>query len=128
VIPFASNGFSMLWQAEADMSFPMAGGYIACAVPHEYRRWAIVASFLAKRRIPRYDIQLMAFLGHLDVPNVVVDPKAEGPWRRVFGKLPVRPVKVGGILYYRVPDELLAQWRHVRPPNIEWKALQRACQ
>jgi hypothetical protein len=129
VIPFANNGFSMLWQAQADMSFPMVGGYISpCRVSPEYRRWAIVASFLAKRRIPGYDVQLQAFLGHLEVANIVVDPKAEGPWRRVFGTLPVRPLKVGGILYYRVPDQLLLQYRHLNPPNITRKALQRLCQ
>src|SRR6266540_1404180 len=129
VIPFASNGFSMLWQAEADMSFPMTGGYIACAIPRDYRHWAIVASFLSKRRVPRYDIQLQAFLGHFDVANVVVDPRAEGPWRRVFGKIPVRPAEVGGVLYYRVPDRLLAEYRHrPRPLNVAWRALQRDCQ
>jgi hypothetical protein len=129
VIPFASNGFSMLWQAETDMAFPMTGGYIACAIPRDYRRWAIVATFLSKRRVPRYDVQLQAFLGRFAVANIVVDPRAKGPWRRVFGKIPVRPVDVGGVLYYRVPDRLLAEYRlRPRPHNVAWKSLQRACQ
>jgi hypothetical protein len=129
VIPFASNGFSMLWQAEADMSFPMAGGYIACRVPRDYRRWAIVATFLSRRRIPRYDIQLRAFLGHFDVANIVVDPRARGPWDRLLDKIPVRPVAAGGVLYYRVPDSVLAGYRRIpRPLNVAWRSLQRACQ
>jgi len=129
VIPFASNGFSMLWQAEAGMSFPMAGGYIACGVPRDYRRWAIVATFLSKRRIPRYDIQLRAFLGHFDVANIVVDPSAKGPWANVFDTIPVRPVEVGGVLYYRVPDSVLAGYRQIpRPLNVAWRSLQRVCQ
>jgi hypothetical protein len=128
VIPFASNGFSMLWQAETDMAFPMAGGYIACAVPGDYRRWAMVATFLSKRRLPGYEEQLRAFLGHLDVANIVVDPRAEGSWDMVFSALPVRPVKVGGILYYRVPDDLLAQYRQLHPFNPTRKALRRSCQ
>jgi hypothetical protein len=128
VIPFASNGFSMLWQAETDMAFPLAGGYIACAIPHEYRRWAMVATFLSKRRLPGYEDQLRAFLGHLDVANIVVDPRAEGPWATVFSAIPVQPVEVGGILYYRVPDDVLAQYRHLNPPNVTRMALQHSCQ
>jgi hypothetical protein len=128
VIPFASNGFSMLWQAETDLAFPMAGGYIACAIPPEYRRWAIVATFLSKRRLPGFENQLRAFLGHLDVANVVVDPRARGPWSTVFGALAIRPVGVGGILYYRIPDRLLAQYRTLHPPNVTRKALRQGCQ
>jgi hypothetical protein len=128
VIPFASNGYSMLWQARTDMAFPMAGGYIACAVPPAYQRWAIVATFLSKRVLPGYEEQLRAFLGHLDVANIVVDPRAVGPWRAVFGALPVRPVELGGILYYRVPDELLARYRQLQPFNPTRKALGRTCQ
>jgi hypothetical protein len=128
VIPFASNGFSMLWQAETDMAYPMAGGYIACAIPPEYRRWAIVATFLSKRRLPGFEDQLRAFLGHLDVANVVVDPRAEGPWSTLFSAVPVRPVSVGGIHYYRIPDRLLAAYRTLHPPNVTRKALRRGCQ
>jgi hypothetical protein len=128
VIPFASNGFSMLWQARTDMAFPMTGGYIACAIPPAYRRWAMVATFLSKRALPGYEEQLRAFLGHLDVANIVVDPRAVGPWRAVFGALPVRPVQVGGVLYYRVPDGLLSRYRQLQPFNPTRKALGRSCQ
>lgn len=128
VIPFASNGFSMLWQAEAGMAFPMSGGYIACRIPPEYQRWAIVATFLSKRRLPGHEDQVRAFLGHLDVANVVVDPRAEGPWDRVFSALPVRPVEVGGILYYRVPEQLLGKYRELTPPNPTKRSLRSSCQ
>jgi hypothetical protein len=128
VIPFASNGHSMLWQAETGMAFPMAGGYIACQIPSEYQKWSIVATFLSKRRLPGHEDQIRAFLGHLDVANVVVHPRAEGPWDEVFSAIPVRPVEVGGILYYRVPDELLAQYRNLNPPNPTKKSLSRSCQ
>jgi len=128
VVPFASNGFSMLWQAEAAMSFPMTGGYIACRVPPEYQRWAIVHSFITNRRIPGFTIQLQAFLGHFDVAAVVVDPRAPGPWRLVFGTLPVKPAAVGGVLVYRLPEELLVQYRLLRPPNIARRSLQVSCQ
>jgi hypothetical protein len=128
VIPFASNGFSMLWQAETGMAFPMTGGYIACRVPPDYRRWAIVHSFITGRRIPREEIQLQAFLGHFDVAHVVVDPRARGPWLRMFGALPVRPAAVGGVLVYRVPEHLLARYRLLHPLNIARKSLQASCQ
>jgi hypothetical protein len=128
VIPFASNGFSMLWQAESRMAFPMSGGYIACRIPVSYQRWSIVATFLSKRALPGHEDQLRAFLGHLDVANIVLDPRAEGPWDEVFGAIPVRPVRVGGILYYRVPDELLGRYRFLEPPNPTKKALRRSCQ
>ena len=128
VVPFASNGFSMLWQAESGMAYPLAGGYIACQIPPEYQQWAIVASFLSKRPIPGYGVQVKAFLGHFDVANVVIDRRADGPWRRVFGVLPVRPVAIGRMLVYRMPDELLARYRHLHPRNIERRALRRACQ
>jgi hypothetical protein len=128
VIPFASNGYSMLWQAETGMAFPMAGGYIACRIPPQYQRWSIVATFLSKRALPGHEDQLRAFLGHLDVANVVLHPRAEGPWDEVFGALPVRPVEVGGILYYRVPDDVLDRYRQLNPPNPTRKSLRRSCQ
>jgi hypothetical protein len=128
IIPFGSNGFSMLWQAETDMAFPMAGGYIACDIPDSYRRWAIVATFISKERIPFASVHLNAFLGHLDVGAIVVDPTAPGPWRRVFGSLPVKPVEVGGVLVYRIPEELLRTYRLMEPANIAERGLERSCQ
>jgi len=59
---------------------------------------------------------------------VVVDPRAEGPWSTLFGSLEVTPVRVGGILYYRIPERLLAQYRTLHPPNVTLKALRRGCQ
>ena len=129
VIPFGSNGHSMLWQAETDMAFPMAGGYVhACAIPAEYQRWAIVATFLSERKLPGFQNQVRAFLGHFDVANVVVDPRAEGPWAALFSAVPVRPVRVGGILLYRVPPELLTQYRRLHPPNVARKSLGHWCE
>jgi hypothetical protein len=128
VIPFGSNGYSMLWQAETDMAFPMAGGYIACEIPPSYARFGIVATFISKHRIPLSALQLKAFLGHMDVGAIVLDPAAPGPWGRVFRVLPVAPLDVGGIRLYRLSESLLTEYRSLNPYNTEQRGLDRSCQ
>jgi hypothetical protein len=128
VIPFGSNGYSMLWQAETDMAFPMAGGYIACQIPPSYAKFGIVATFISKHRIPLSALHLKAFLGHFDVGAVVVDPTAPGPWGRVFRVLPVTPLDVGGIRLYQLPESLLTQFRQLDPYNTEERGIARSCQ
>jgi hypothetical protein len=128
VLPFAGNGFSMLWQAESGFGFTMAGGYTACRIPAPYQRYAVVAAFVAKRRVYDFATQLRAFVAHFDVGTVVVDPTTEGPWPRVFSVLSLRPVEVGGVLVARIPGPWLDLWRRLDPPNVASVALARSCQ
>lgn len=44
VLPYHYLGDSVLWQAEANMSFRMAGGYVSPTVPEEYSCWRIFQS------------------------------------------------------------------------------------
>ena len=116
VIPYGNQGHSMLWQAEAGLSFRMAGGYVTVVPPEEFSRWPILHTLYTGELIHGYREELKAFVGANGITSVVVAESDAGPWRRLLAPLGVAPVRVGGVLYYRVPDAVLEAYRDARPP------------
>ena len=55
--------------------------------------------------------QLNAFLGAHQVKAIIVDPGDHGPWARLISKSGLRPLEIGGILFYKVPPTVLASFR-----------------
>jgi hypothetical protein len=127
VIPFGSNGMSMLWQAQANMDFDMAGGYVACIIPPDALQWDIVYTFVTGKLIPNYGEQLEAFIGGVDVRAIVVDPTSPGPWDRLFSILGISPVSVGGVRLWRIPAKQVASYKDIHPKASRADLLSRAC-
>lgn len=102
VIPYGTRGDSMLWQAQAEMYFRMAGGYISPTMPEEFLQWPIFSSLYTGTSVPSYREQLFAFLAAHDVRAILVDdayttaPATRAEWPELLGSLGLPSVHVGG--------------------------------
>jgi hypothetical protein len=115
VVPFGGNGFSLLWQAQEHLSFPLAGGYLSCQAPKEDQQYPIIRTLVLGHLIPDYGRELQRFLGAHEVGTIVLQDHTPGPWARLFSTLPVRWEAVGGVRVYRLPPALLSRYRALAP-------------
>ena len=102
IFPFGSHGNSMLWQAQTNMYFRMAGGYIGPQKPKEYRRWPVVTALQEDRKDPSISAQLRPFLISHDAKGIVVARPDREKWRAVLVKLGVEPIQVDDVLVYKL--------------------------
>ena len=111
VIPYGWNGNSMLWQAETDMYFRMAGGYLSSEVPAGYWREPVVRALLeteAEGITPqRWRLPLRDFLVRRRVGAVILAGDDSDVWRPVVESLGLRPRRAGGVLFYDVSSRRL---------------------
>ena len=105
-IPYAENGLSMLWQARTGMYFRMASGYFG-TVPPFYASQAIVPQLVANSPGPKAPEQLASMLVSRHIGAIIAEPREVGPWRPVIADLHLKPIAVGGVLLYRVPERAL---------------------
>jgi len=117
VIPFDGLGNAMLWQAQSGMYFRSAAGNVGF-VPKEAASWPILDTFACATLIPERAIQLKAFLAAGQIQTIVVDDRVPGPWPALFGVLRTAPVRVGGVVVYRVPASILATYRNLTPIDM----------
>jgi hypothetical protein len=104
--PYARNGSSMLWQARTGMHFKMVEGYVSPEFPPAYRNDPFFGKLLSEE-VSGDDVDgLRAFLVRRNVTAVVVEAADPGPWPFLLGALRLKPVRTGGILFYRVPARL----------------------
>jgi hypothetical protein len=109
VFPTGPSGLSMLWQAEADMDFDMAGGYISSTTAPGYRCWPIDLYLQFGIEVPNASRELLAFL-HAKRTAIAVAPlnalapaalQKPDPLGSLLGGEP--PLLEGGVKVYRVP-------------------------
>ncbi|MGA3231118.1 MAG: hypothetical protein ABSD51_14335 [Candidatus Binatus sp.] len=118
VLPYGMTGNSMLWQAESDMYYRMAGGYTS-APPDAFLAWPITNYFLHKDAIPDAEDQLKAFLSTHDVRAVLVTDEAWPLWKPLMSTLATSFQHAGGVYIYRVPAEMLARYRTLTATEME---------
>lgn len=100
ILPYDANDTSTLWQAEADFSFVMPGGYIG-VVPPPFARDPVVGALVANTPPP--SPAFGSFIRDHRVRDVVVDAAAAGPWPAAMAALGFHRIDVGGVILYRVP-------------------------
>jgi hypothetical protein len=101
-LPYARHGSSMLWQARTGMYFKMVEGYVSPEFPPDYRSDPFFGKLISEQ-VGARDVQgLRDFLSRREVTAVVVEEQDAGPWPFMFGALGLRPVKTGGVIFYRV--------------------------
>jgi hypothetical protein len=102
-LPYARYGSSMLWQARTGMHFKMVEGYVSPEFPPGYRSDPFFGKLLSEQ-VGAEDVDgLRDFLARRKVTAVVVEEKDAGPWPFLLAALDMKPVKTGGVLFYRVP-------------------------
>jgi hypothetical protein len=119
VLPYGVTGNSMLWQAETDMYYRMAGGYVSVSPPDAFLAWPITNYFLHKDAIPDAEDQLKAFLATHDVHTVLVTDQVWPLWKPLLASLDTSPQNSGGVYIYRVPEEVLAPYRTLTATEME---------
>jgi len=119
VLPYGMTGNSMLWQAESDMYYRMAGGYVSANTPDAFVAWPITNYFLHRDAIPDAEDQLKAFLSTHDVHTVLVTDEAWPFWKALMSTLASSLQHAGGVYICRVPAEELARYRTLTAIEME---------
>jgi hypothetical protein len=110
---------SMMWQAETDMYFRVATGYFAFA-PKAAFQWPIVKAALRGGTLTDETDQWLTFLAAHNVSAVVVSDNQHSPiLERMLAELQVSPVRMKGVLIYRIRSEMLASYRNLGPVDME---------
>src|SRR5262249_53453942 len=99
ILPYDSNGDSMLWQAESNFAFRQSGGYVRPKPPKRFLRSPAGGALYENAVPPRGAPPVRAVARAPGVGAVPADAADADPWRRLlrpFGP----PVEVGGVLVY----------------------------
>ena len=96
IVPFFGAG--PRWHAQSGMAFELAGGYVG-QVPRDYDRfyYSITPDDPHASAAP-----LRAFMRRKRVSVILVDERVAPRWGELLGTLGVRPVRMGGVLMYRL--------------------------
>jgi hypothetical protein len=108
VLPYHYFGDSMLWQAEANMSFRMAGGYVSATIPDDYRCWPIFQSLAAGVYRADQRSDLIAFLRSKGVGAVLAPENYVATASPLLRALPGERRDLGGMRVYLLPKEFTA--------------------
>ncbi len=125
-VPYAWLGNSLMWQAQSDMYFRMAGAWTG-PPPAEFERWPAMVALFNGKYLPDPELQLKAFLAAHGASAVLVDKRAKDSpdarqrqdYRIVLAALGPAPVEAGGVLIYRLTPAALAPWRDLKPLELE---------
>jgi hypothetical protein len=125
-LPYERMGSSMLWQAQANMSFRMAEGYTT-RKPFAFARLPIVSFFSGSIDLPEAPDHLKAFIASKRVSTIVADPADPNfaIWQSVLDALGLMPINVGGVVLYQVPTGKFADYAALSPRRLEQRALAR---
>jgi hypothetical protein len=100
ILPFGQLDNSMLWQADTDFWFRLAGGYINPVYPADYEHDPLFPALFRKAR-PDSEA-LRSFLARRHIGAVIVDPAMPQRWPRALAALGLKRSSLGGVWYYRV--------------------------
>jgi hypothetical protein len=119
-VQFTSN---MLWQAQTQMYFRVAGGSIEPA-PDEYQLWPIVYAIGGPAYVPDAQWQLKSFLASHDVKTIIVYDHTpdSASLRALLPTFTLGPHEVGGVTLYRIAPGALDSYRRVTGVEAEQKA------
>jgi hypothetical protein len=105
VLTLPATGRNMRWQVQSEFSFRLAAGYVG-AFPQNYARYpawgALHAATLFGRLGRIRPAELRRFIRAKGVSVIVVDPRVDGPWRRLFRAMGAQPIHTGGVVLYRL--------------------------
>jgi hypothetical protein len=111
ILPQNGSSNCLLWQAETGFYFRIAAVRIGPVAPAEFSRWPVLSTLDSGDEIMDFPEQLNAFLGAHQVKAIIVDPRDHGPWTRLISESGLRPLEIGGVLFYKVPPTVLASFR-----------------
>lgn len=125
-VPYGWRGNSLMWQAQSDMYFRVAGAWTGLPLA-EFERWPAMVALFNGKYLPDPELQLKAFLAAHQVSAVVVnesikdssDAQQRQQYLTVLAALGPAPAEAGGVLIYRFTAKALAPWRDLTPLELE---------
>jgi hypothetical protein len=125
-VPYGWHGNSLMWQAQTDMYFRMAGAWTG-PPPAEFERWPAMVALFNGRYLPDAEIQVKAFMAAHQITAVLVDASIENSrdpvqreeYRTIISALGSPSVESGGVLIYRCTSAQLKPWRNLNPTDLE---------
>jgi hypothetical protein len=120
-LPYWMLGNSMLWQAQTDMYFRMAGAWTG-PPPPEFDRWPIVKALATNMLPPDPELQFKAFIANHGVSAVIAGSGTDPVFQPMLASLDAAPIVTGGVTIYRVSPEELAPYRQLRALDMETRA------
>ncbi len=123
-LPYGQRGASMLWQADADFSFRLAGGWTT-TLPFEFERAPIVNFFFGSISLPEAGEQLKAFIATHNVGAIVEDKNDPNRsiWEPVLSALKIAPIASGGVRIYPIAKDQFAPYAKFRGEELEQRAV-----
>lgn len=101
-LPWASQGASMLWQANTDFYFRMASGHFG-PPPPQYLARPVVKQLRANAPRPGAAPGLRSFIVSHHVGAVIQARQWTSGWTPILRQMGLRSEAMGGVLVYRVP-------------------------
>ena len=120
-LPYWMLGNGMLWQAETDMYFRMAGAWTG-PPPPEFDAWPIVKALATNMLTPDAETQLKAFLANHGVGAVIADSGTNPLFQPMLLSIDHAPITTGGVTIYRVQPETLTPYRHLTALEMETRS------
>lgn len=102
VLPYGKAGWSMLWQAESDFAYRMAGGRLGNLPPEEFRWTPLLRALAGGVVSPEAVRMLPSFLAEHDVDAIVVANGTRIPQKRLVETLGRRPARVADALVFEL--------------------------
>jgi len=124
VLPYENRGNSMLWQAEADFYFKMAGGYTGPGIIDEFQKWPAVDALYWGVALNDAATQLGAFFAAHDVRAVILESARVSDYMWIIpqlAELSLAPRRIGGVIVYPIDAAKVAQYRDLKPLELEAK-------
>jgi hypothetical protein len=105
VLPYAvaHQGESMIWQAEADMSFAMPDGYLTAITPPDFACWPVEGALRSGAYEANSRPEFLSFLASKDVRAIVVAADERHAAEPLLSALRGKPRRSGGVYVYSVP-------------------------
>ena len=122
ILPYENRGNSMLWQAETDFAFRMAGGYTGPAIINQFQQWPIVNSLYWGSDMADATMQLGAFLVTHDVRHVIVQEKRAAEYLPVLAMLhdlSLPATHLGDVIVFPIATDKIAKYRGLTPIELE---------
>ena len=120
-LPYWMLGNGMLWQAQTDMYFRMAGAWTG-PPPPEFDRWPIVKALATNMLPPEPARQFKAFVANHNVDAVIVGTGTDPVFQPMLSSLDSSPITTGGVTIYRARPEVLAPYRQLTALAMETRA------
>jgi hypothetical protein len=112
VLPYGRSGWSMLWQAESDFAYRMAGGRLGNLPPDEQRWLPVLRSLAGAEVTPQARRMFRRFLEEHRVDAIVIAPGTRRPQRKMITALGLVPRRIADALVYTLrPQSMVTPMR-----------------